>query len=164
MGNAYDISYLYCHTAFLFIKEYLKIILSAPQETFLYRVKKERCGAPSAEPRGPCLVCICLSTAPAAHTPCPGFAASAPAQRLVALSEIGTNVCLPNRGRQWWVQRQKLDLKGGRGGVLHSSWVCSCRSRTVQYRPSVVVVSSRPSYLLTYLGDVEHSRSFQTEI
>ena len=41
MGNAYDISYLYCHTAFLFIKEYLKIILSAPQETFLYRVKRE---------------------------------------------------------------------------------------------------------------------------
>ena len=56
----------------------------------------------------------------AAQTPCPGFAASVPAQRLVALSEIGTIVCVQLGGRQWWVQYEESSHGAVAGKNIHN--------------------------------------------
>ena len=94
--------------------------------------RRGRSPSRSTEAR-PCGRCGGGRAPSAAQSPCPGFAASVPAQRLVALREIGTIVCARLGGRHWWVQCEE----SSHGAVaLTNRLLCACGPERVF--PSIV--------------------------
>ena len=94
--------------------------------------RRGRSPSRSTEAR-PCGRCGGGRAPSAAQTPCPGFAASVPAQRLVALSEICKIVCARLGGRHWWVQCEE----SSHGAVaLTNRLLCACGPERVF--PSIV--------------------------
>ena len=88
--------------------------------------RRGRSPSRSTEAR-PCGRCGGGRAPSAAQSPCPGFAASVPAQRLVALREIGTIVCARLGGRHWWVQCEE----SSDGAVaLTNRLLCACVAGT----------------------------------
>ena len=97
------------------------------------RCRRRGRSPPRSTEARPCGRCGGGRAPSAAQSPCPGFAASVPAQRLEALREIGTIVCAPLGGRQWWVQCEE----SSHGAVaLTNRLLCACGPERVF--PSIV--------------------------